>query len=178
MDDTELRRQLEACHRRSYGWALHCCGRDRSEADDVLQTAYLKVLDGRARFDGRSSFVTWLFGVIRRTALDERRKRIVRFVRHAPLSDDMALGVGGTEAGGGRESSGEGSAPRAMLERSLNGLSRRQREVVLLVFYHERTVEEAAAVLGIGVGSARTHYTRGKERLRELLAQWEVKDEA
>jgi RNA polymerase sigma factor (sigma-70 family) len=176
MDDTELRRQLEACHSRSYGWALHCCGRDRSDADDVLQIAYLKVLDGRARFDGRSSFVTWLFGVIRRTALDERRKRIVRFVRHAPLSDDLPLAVGAPDVQAGESGSG-GSVPRAVLERSLNGLSRRQREVMLLVFYHERTIEEAAAVLGIGVGSARTHYARGKERLRELLAQSEARYE-
>ena len=176
MDDTELRRQLETCHHQSYGWALHCCGRDRSEAEDVLQTAYLKVLDGRARFDGRSSFVTWLFGVIRRTAWDERRRRIVRFVRHAPPSDDVSLDTGGEKTDAAREV--EGSERRALLERALGELSRRQREVLLLVFYHERTVEEAALILGIGVGSARTHYARGKERLRELLRNSEVRDEA
>ncbi len=171
MEHAELRLQLETCHGQSYSWALHCCERDRVEAEDVLQAAYLKVLDGRARFDGRSSFATWLFAVIRRTAADERRRRMLRFARHAPLRDDLPLG--GERAGAVELS--ESAERRAILEAALDALPRRQREVLLLVMYHERTVEEAAAVIGIGVGSARTHYARGKQRLRELLQHSELR---
>jgi RNA polymerase sigma factor (sigma-70 family) len=172
MENAELRLHLESCHgHQSFRWALHCCEGDRVEAEDVLQTAYLKVLDGRARFDGRSSFSTWLFAVIRRTAADERRRRILRFARHAPLHESAPLA---TERAGAAEES-ESTERRAMLETALAVLPRRQREVLLLVFYHERTVEEAAMVIGIGVGSARTHYTRGKQRLRELLQDSEIR---
>jgi DNA-directed RNA polymerase specialized sigma24 family protein len=62
MDEVELRRQLERAHADCFGWALACCRRDRDEAEEVLQTVYLRVLDGHARYDGRSSFRTWLFG--------------------------------------------------------------------------------------------------------------------
>jgi len=41
--------------------------------------------------------------------------------------------------------------------------------VLHLVFAEDFTVEGAAAVMGIGVGSARTHYDRGKKRLKALL---------
>jgi len=170
MDDAQLRLQLETCHGESYRWALHCCEWDRVEAEDVLQVAYLKVLDGRARFDGRSSFSTWLFAVIRRTAADERRRRMLRFARHAPLRDDALLA---SHSAGAAEQS-ECAERRARLAAALELLPRRQREVLLLVFYHERTVEEAAQVIGIGVGSARTHYARGKQRLRELLNKSEM----
>jgi RNA polymerase sigma-70 factor, ECF subfamily len=44
----------------------------------VLQTVYLKVLMGKARYNGKSSFKTWLFAVIRRTAADERRRQLLR----------------------------------------------------------------------------------------------------
>ena len=69
---------LEAFHGSSWGWALACCLWDRSEAEEVLQTAYLKALDGRARFDGHSSERTWFFGVIRRTAVEHRRRHFAR----------------------------------------------------------------------------------------------------
>jgi DNA-directed RNA polymerase specialized sigma24 family protein len=43
-----------------------------------LQIAYLKILEGKARFDGRSSLKTWLFAIIRRTALEQRRRGFFR----------------------------------------------------------------------------------------------------
>jgi DNA-directed RNA polymerase specialized sigma24 family protein len=78
MDDVELKRELERAHADCFGWAMACCQRDRDDAEEVLQTVYLTVLDGRARYDGRSSFRTWLFGVIRLTAASERRKAWLR----------------------------------------------------------------------------------------------------
>ena len=59
----------------------------------------------------------------------------------------------------------------APLARALARLSPRQREVLHLVFTEEWTVEAAAEAMGIGVGSARVHYDRGKKRLRALLAE-------
>ena len=48
-------------------------------------------------------------------------------------------------------------------------LSPRQRALLHLVYYQDMTIEDASQVLGISVGSARTHYARGKQRLRALL---------
>ena len=66
--------QLEALHPEAFGWALHCCGGEHARAEDVLQNAYVKVAQERARHDGRSSFKTWWFGVIRFTAHEEFRR--------------------------------------------------------------------------------------------------------
>src|SRR5258706_13909290 len=78
MDGVELKRGLERAHADCFGWAMACCRRDCDDAEEVLQTVYLTVLDGRARYNGRSSFRTWLFGVIRLTAASERRKAWLR----------------------------------------------------------------------------------------------------
>lgn len=161
----ELRRELVLHHRAAFAWANNCCRRDRGEAEEVLQVSYLKVLDGRARFDGRASFRTWLFGVIHRTAADHRRRRAVR--------DLLSLRWGVEEAARDPvppvDAGVETAQQNALLLRALAVLPRRQREVLLLVFFHELTVEDAAGVMAVGLGSARQHYARGKARLRQLL---------
>ncbi len=55
------------------------------------------------------------------------------------------------------------------LRGALADLPTRQREVLHLVFYEELTIAAAAELLGIGVGTARTHYERGKAALRLTL---------
>ena len=75
MDGAELRAELEKHHRQAYGWALSCCSRDPVAAEETLQKAYLKILDGSARFGGKASLKTWLFALIRNTAADEFRHR-------------------------------------------------------------------------------------------------------
>lgn len=148
---------LEALHPAAHAWSLACCRWDRSEAEDVLQTSYLKLLDGRAEFLGGSSLRTFLFAVIRNTAADRRRRRWV-----------MTLGLAALgEALGPAESPGGDSG--AAVRRALWRLSQRQREVLELVFFHGDTVEEAAKLMGVSVGSARTHYHRGKSRLAKEL---------
>ena len=168
---TGLAAQLERHHEASYGWALSCCDWDDTEAEDVLQTAYLKVVAGRARFEGRSAFKTWLFGVIRRTAQETSRrtrshqKRALRLVR----DDDQVVEAEDVE---GKLERAEQSR---RLKEALQQLSDRQREVLTLVFYQDLSIAEAAEVVGIGLGSARTHYERGKSRLRALLTEGDTR---
>jgi RNA polymerase sigma-70 factor (ECF subfamily) len=44
-----------------------------------------------------------------------------------------------------------------------------QQQVILMVFYHQMTIEQSAEVLQIQLGTARTHYARGKKKLKELI---------
>ncbi|HKA36059.1 MAG TPA: RNA polymerase sigma factor [Thermoanaerobaculia bacterium] len=159
MTRAEIEAELERLHPAAFAWALACCGRDREDALDVLQTSYLKVLEGRASFAGRSSFKTFLFGVIRRTAQEARRRSLLRRLALADWS---------------RKRPPAPAPPlpeeRVALLRALEALPRRQRQVLELVFGFGMTVEEAAGTLGISPGSARVHYERGKKRLRGTLS--------
>jgi RNA polymerase sigma-70 factor (ECF subfamily) len=166
MTDDDVQRSLAEHHPASAGWALSCCRWDREEAEDVLQMAYLKILDGRARFGGRSSFRTWLFGVIRRTAAEHRRGRWLRSAIGPRWRDERP----GPPPPSPEARLGEAESGRA-LRAALRELPARQREVLHLVFYQEMTVDEAARVLGISLGSARTHYHRGKIALQRRLGR-------
>lgn len=165
MDKTDLQGELEQMHAASFGWALWCCHHRTDEAQEVLQAAYLKVLEGAARFDGRASLRTWFFAVIRRTAWEQRRRLWMREL----LVGRWLTGQAAVSVNGGQEQAMTSSEDSRLLRRALAALPLRQREVLHLVFYQELTIEEAAKVLNIALGTARTHFARGKARLRELL---------
>lgn len=165
MDADALEREIEKLHDASYGWALACCGFRRDEADDVLQTAYLKVLDGRARHDGRSSVKTWLFAVIRNTAADSRRRGWMGILGLGR----MVAATPAAESAPAPDRAAQDRQRRDRLRGGLAALPQRQREVLDLVFFHDLTVEEAARVMGVSVGSARVHYDRGKRGLAGRL---------
>lgn len=162
-----LEEELASLHASSFGWALVCSGWDHSVAEEILQQAYLKALEGKARFDGHSGIRTWFFGVIKRTAAEDRRVRAVRGLalerwwKRRPRPEPTPNPEGDLAE----------TQAHYRLRRLLGRLSDRQRELLHLVFYQDLTIEQAAGVLGISVGSARTHYQRGKQRLRALLEE-------
>jgi RNA polymerase sigma factor (sigma-70 family) len=168
MDNAELKAELEMLHNASFGWALSCCRRDRAQAEEVLQTVYLKILEGKACFRGEASLKTWLFAVIRKTAIGEHRKNLLRKLRWADSSEQGMRSVCPLEQ---PEVAFEKSETQALFQNALKSLPRRQREALHLVFYQDLSLSEAADVMGISIGSARQHYDRGKKRLRESLGQ-------
>jgi len=168
MSPADLPAELEQLHAAAFGWALSCCGWDRSAAEDVLQASYLKLLDGRARFEGRSSLRTFVFGVIARTAREVRRRAALR--RWIPLAS-LLLGPEAVDGRPDPATAAVGADETARLVRALGRLSARQRQVLHLVFYEDLTIAEAAVIAGVSLGTARTHYERGKAALKKLLEE-------
>lgn len=163
MQISDLKAELERLHQASFGWALHCCRRNPVQAEEILQTVYLKILQGKACYRSESSVKTWLFAVIRKTASSERRKHVLHALKNMTA---------------GQSEIREPDQPHLELERSemqqrfhqaLARLPARQHQTLHLVFYQDLSLSEAAEVMNISVGSARRHYERGKKRLREML---------
>ena len=170
MDIAELKAELEMLHSASFGWALSCFRSDRAQAEEVLQTVYLKILEGKACFRGEASLKTWLFAVIRKTAIGEHRKNLLRKLRWSDSSEHATTLVSPFEQ---PWVAFEKSETRALFQNALKSLPRRQREALHLVFYQDLSLNEAADVMGISIGSARQHYDRGKKRLRQSLEETE-----
>ena len=160
LDRSAIEQAIREIHLDCFGWALACCRHDRDEAEDVLQASYLKALEGRAIFSGSSSVKTWMFGVVRRTAWERRRSHLLRrFLRPEQPPPTAST----------PESVASDREAHTQLRALLAQLSSRQRDLLHLVYYQDMTIEDASEVLGITVGTARTHYERGKHRLRALL---------
>ena len=148
---------LADIHEDVFGWALSRCGHDRMMAEDLVQQAYVELLTGKARFDGRSSLKTFVFSVVQNLAGSRLRRLAtrLRFVKAQPPEEPV-------------QHEQDAEAHRAIWD-AVKTLPDRQRDVIELVFCRELTVEQSAAVMGVSAGTARVHYDRAKKALRKHL---------
>ncbi len=151
------RSALETLHGDVFGWALSRCDYNRAVAEDLVQQAYVELISGRARFDGRSSLKSFVFGIVQNLSL-RRFRRLATRLRFASRQDVA-------------EPAGEMELPddHGGVWAAVRQLPARQRDMVELVFCRELTIAEASTIMGVSLGTGRVHYERAKSRLRELL---------
>jgi RNA polymerase sigma-70 factor, ECF subfamily len=138
--------------------------RDRSLAEDLLQTTFLSFVRARGRYVPSAGVRAWIFSIAANAARDALRRRGVR--REEPLGPEI------DELGGETAAIGDPHVARA-IEDALQQLPAQQREAVLLHEMHGLTFPEVASALGTTVGAAKVRAHRGNQRLRLLLAAWE-----
>ena len=149
-----------------YRYAVALTRGNRQEAFGIVQQTYLEILEGRADLLKAENPRAFLFGVARRQAASRQRRRsIFGRILGLELRDAAEPSTPGPES---QAAQGE---QVAMVRQALNKLPAKQLEAVTLVFMEDMTVEEAAKIMGVSVGSARTHYHRAKKRLSKLLEE-------
>ncbi|WP_296703352.1 RNA polymerase sigma factor [Algoriphagus sp.] len=161
MNRKQLDLLLKTYHREAYIWARQCCAFDDEMAKDVLQQVYLKILEGKAKLMEIDKAKTWLFSIIRYTSIDQLRKS----GKFLSLEDSFEIE----------------DIPDEIDQTDYQGLIKKlpkmQQEVLLMVFYHQMTIEQSAEVLQIGLGTARTHYDRGKKKLKEIITKTQIQEQ-
>lgn len=119
-----------------FGLCVNLLG-DRTEAEDALQDAFVRVIEGRERFEPRDRFKSWVFTVCRRICLDRLRAR---------EREDVALQVHHPELPRARPS--DSMQVQTDLDRLLSTLPPEQREVLLLHRMHGFSYTEIAEMTG------------------------------
>ena len=152
------RSALEAIHSQVFGWALSRCNYDQHAAEDLMQQAYVELLAGKARFDGRSSLRTFVFAVVQNLARS-RFRRLASRLRLARQYSEESANESVTP-----EPDGHGN-----IWAFVKALPERQRDIIELVFCRELTIEQASQVMGVSIGTGRAHYDRAKKALRAKL---------
>lgn len=152
---------VEARRDRAVRVAYRMLAGDQAAAEDVAQNAFLRAHRALAGFRGEASVDTWFYRILAREVQRHRRWRAVRKLwsgdveQAPPAADERAVGD---------------PALRRRIAAALGALSPAQRDVFVLVHLEERTVAEAAAVLGKAVGTVKSHLHRALESLRSELA--------
>lgn len=136
--------------------------RHEANAEELISEVFLDVWRQAAKFEGRSSVSTWVLSIARYKALNLLRKRT-----EAELDDAVAEGI--EDDADTPEVMIQKKDKGAALRKCLSALSLEHREIVDLVYYHERTVEEASVILGIPENTVKTRLFYARKRLSELL---------
>ncbi|WP_420119526.1 SigE family RNA polymerase sigma factor [Micromonospora sp.] len=138
------------------GTAYLLCG-DWHRAEDLVQTAFTKLYLVWNRVSRHEVLDAYVRQILVRTFLDERRRGWWRRER-----------VGGEQTD--RPAPPDSPENRLVLLQALAAVPPRQRAVLVLRYWEDQSVDEAAAVLGCSTGTVKSQSARGLETLRGLLS--------
>jgi RNA polymerase sigma-70 factor, ECF subfamily len=153
---------LFARHRTAvYRWLLRFVGNE-AVAEDLLSDVFLDVWRQADRFQARSSVSTWLLAIARFKALSARRTR-----KDAELDETIEATV--ADPADNPEVMLEKKNREELVRAALNNLSPEHKEVIDLVYYHEKSVDECAQILGVPSGTVKTRMFYARKKVAEMV---------
>jgi RNA polymerase sigma-70 factor, ECF subfamily len=163
-DDQRAMRTLYNRHRvRVFRFAIRLVG-DAASAEDVVSEAFIEVWRQADRFERRSSVSTWIMSIARFKALSVRRRR-----QEVDFDEKLAETI--ADQSSTPEQAVLEMDRSAQLRACLIQLSPDHREIVDLVYYHDKTIEEVAEIVGVPKNTVKTRMFYARRRLAQLLAR-------
>lgn len=144
-----------------YRWLLRFVSNE-TLSEDLLSEVFIDVWRQAGRFQGRSSVSTWLMSIARHKALSARRRR-TEAESNEKIESTVADPADDPEVALQEKTRGE------LLRQALTRLSREHREVIDLVYYHEKSVDEVAQILSVPPGTVKTRMFYARKKLAELV---------
>jgi RNA polymerase sigma-70 factor (ECF subfamily) len=150
---------------RIYSVAFHYL-RDREEARDMAQEAFIRVYERLESFRGGDSFLPWMIRLTRNACIDRLRQRKARPpARDLPVEEGPAL----PDAGPGPEEEALEASRRRLLYRALDQVSEHHREMILLKDIQGLKLEEIARLLSLPLGTVKSRSMRARLELAERV---------
>jgi RNA polymerase sigma-70 factor, ECF subfamily len=136
--------------------------RDEATAEDLTNEVFVDVWQHARGYEARSSVNTWLLSIAHNRAISALRKR-----REEPSDDERTASL--RDDSDDPETAAQKNDKSRLLRQCIDALPVEYREIVDLVYYHELSVAEASAVVGIPEGTVKTRMFNARKRLSELL---------
>jgi RNA polymerase sigma-70 factor, ECF subfamily len=137
---------------------------DRALAEDLTSEVFLDVWRQAGQFEGRSTVSTWMLAMARYKALASRRRRT-----EDQLDDEVVDAI--EDEADDPEAAAQKKDRSEILRRCLGKLSPHHRQIVDLVYYHEKSVDEAALILAIPENTVKTRLFHARKRLSALASE-------
>lgn len=133
-------------------------------AEDLAGDVFLDVWRQAARFEARASVGTWLLSIARFKALSS-------FRRKSPEAYDPETADEVEDESDTPEISLQKVSKAKAMQLCIGRLSREHREVIDLVYYHEKKIDEIATILGVPENTVKTRMFYARKRLSEMLRE-------
>ena len=147
-------------HVKVYRFALRLL-RSEQAAEDIVSEVFIDVWRNPAGFEGRSEPSTWLLAIARNKAFSLLRKK-----KEGYLDEEAAAEI--ADEADNPEVAMQKKTKGDLLRACLSQLSAEHREVIDLVYYHDKSVEEVASIVGAPAGTVKTRMFHARKRLSEL----------
>jgi len=136
---------------------------DKSAAEDLVSEVFLDVWRQAGRFQGRSQVTTWLLALARNKALSALRRRSTE-----EMDEDAAAAI--EDPQNNPEVTLQCRQKTEILLCCLTQLSPAHREIIDLVYYHEKSIDEVAEITGVPQNTVKTRMFYARKRIGELMA--------
>jgi len=137
---------------------------DAADAEDIASEAFIEVWRQADRFEGRSSVSTWIMSIARFKALSVLRRR-----QEVEFDEKLAQAV--ADHSSTPENALLDMDRSAQIRACLTQLSPDHREIIDLVYYHDKTIDEVAEIVRVPKNTVKTRMFYARKRLAQLLAQ-------
>lgn len=143
--------------------------RSQEDAEDLLQTVFLKCYRNLRDFDQRLKFSSWLYRIAHNEAVSFFRAKHIR--PEGQLVDDSegALAVVKSNLDVERDVNTRIDADR--LRTAMDALPSKYRDILILRFFEERDYSEISDILQVPMGTVATLLSRAKKRLRDIITK-------
>ncbi len=152
--------------RRLYGLCRHLCA-DPHDADDLYQDTWLKVMKNISRFDESRDFEPWLTQI----CVNTYRNTLRRLAR-SPFFD--AFADNGEKDRVFENARAPGKPEYGELHEAVDKLPEKLRMAVILFYFRDMNLEQAAGALGIPVGTMKSRLNKARKLLRQHLPGWDT----
>lgn len=172
-DEAAVRKLYRTHLAKLHRHAARILGSTDPDVEDVVQQAFLAALDGAAKFDGRSSVQTWLFGIVTRRALDAARARY----RRRRFSGLLAsVGFGAQSSLAYQPAPDHAYQAANELERTLAVLSPMQRVVFVLHDIEGYTFAEISGLTDVGISTLHGRLLAARKAIDAYVMQLQQSD--
>lgn len=155
---------IERYQKRIYFSARKMVGGDHDEADEIAQETFVKVYEALDSFRGDAKFYTWTYRIMMNAVIyKSRRKKIRKDVELDDVAEILESDIPQPDEAMQRKEM------TALIEKAIETLPPKQREVFVMRFYDELPYEEIATIVGTSVGGLKANYFHAVKKITEYV---------